>query len=109
MRNKIIKSLLVVVLLITIGLSYNLIVYKTTQDYSAVAANQFTDDNSYYTLKTQKSTNIFIDFIYGVSIIGSFSLFYFIWKPKKEVELDDVIENDSTELKEDVKEDVKEV
>ena len=106
MRNKIIKSLLVVLLLISIGLSYKLVVYKTTQDYSAVAANQLTDDNSYYTLKTQKTAFNFIDVIDGVSILGSLSLFYLIWKPKKEVELDNVMEDDSNELKEDVKEEV---
>jgi len=106
MKSKILKSLLVFILLICLGASYKLVINKNTQDYSKIAAQQFTDDNAIYELKTQNSAVDIINVIYFFSVIAASSLFYFIWKPKKLVKLDNIMEDGSTETKEtDIKED----
>lgn len=84
MRSKIIKSILVVFLLISIGMVHNVVKYTNQQEYAQIAAQQVNDDNAYTELKTQPAVSTAIEFIFAVVTIGSLSLFYFIWKPKKE-------------------------
>ena len=107
MKAKLLKSLLVVILLISITVSYNMITNKSTQDYSKIATEQFTDDNSNYELKTQKSVVDLIDVLYWVSTICSLSCFYFIWKTKKSDELEEEKEEEEV-TKDDVKDDTTE-
>ena len=83
MKANILKTIGVVILIIAIGLLYNLLVYGTGQEYAQTAANQFSDDSSYFILRSQTSILTLYKVIYGVVNIGLLSLFYFIWKPKK--------------------------
>lgn len=108
MKSKLIKSLLVVILLIALGTSHTVISRQVSQDYSTLAPQQFTDDNTYSVLKTQKSSNDLIDILYCVAALGSLSLFYFIWKPKKEVELETETTDSTPEVMTDVSKEVKE-
>jgi hypothetical protein len=87
MKAKIFKTIGVIILIITIGLVYNLLVYGTGQEYAQTAAQQFSDDSSYFALRTQTSVITLYKAIYGVINIGLLSLFYFIWKPKKVEEI----------------------
>jgi len=103
MKNKLFKSLLVFILLIFLGVSHELISRKASQDYSAAAAQQFTNDNAYYTLQTQHSAINFIDVVFVAASLASLSLFYFIWKTKKEDEIPNI-----EELKEDELPDIEE-
>lgn len=83
MKKKIIKSILTFLFLIVIGLSYNVVSYASNQEYAKVATQQLNDDNSYYTLKTQKSTSTLIDVVFCLATLGTLSIFYLIWKPNK--------------------------
>ena len=89
MKAKIFKTIGVIILIITIGLVYNLLVYGTVQEFAQTAAQQVNDDSAYYILKTQSSLTTLYKVIYGVVNIGLLSLFYFIWKPKKVEEIEE--------------------
>jgi len=84
MKIKLFKSFLVVLLFVFIGMIYNVSFYVAKQDFAKVATEQVNNDNSYYTLKTQKSVNNVVSIIFCCAALGSLSLFYFIWKPSKE-------------------------
>jgi len=92
MKSKIIKTILVIFLLIGIGLTYNVSRYATEQEFAQIAAQQFEDYSAYYELKTKKSAYTIYNVIYAIATIGSLSLFYVIWKPKKvkEVEQEEI-------------------
>jgi len=83
MKAKIFKSIGVLILIIAIGLVYNLIVYGLGQEYAQTAAQQFSNDSSYFIMHTQTSLLTFCKVLYVLLNLASLSLFYFIWKPKK--------------------------
>ena len=83
MQAKIFKIIGVVILIIIIGLLYNLLVYGAGQEYAQTAAQQFNDDSAYVILRTQSSVLTLCKVGYAVLNLASLSLFYFIWKPKK--------------------------
>jgi hypothetical protein len=83
MKSKIFKTIGVIILIITIWLVYNLLVYGTGQEYAQTAAQQFSDDSSYFVLRTQTTILTLCKVLYVALNLGSLSLFYFIWKPKK--------------------------
>ena len=83
MKNKILKSIGVVLLLVAMVFLYRILAYGVTQEYTNVAAQQVTNDSAYYMLNAKHSIVSLYNIIFAVAGAGVLSLFYFIWRIKK--------------------------
>ena len=80
MKNKIIKSVGVFLLMIIVVFMYRMLEYGVTQEYTGVAAQQVSDDSAYYMLNARQSVVSMYNIIFAVVGAGVLSLFYFIWR-----------------------------
>lgn len=82
MTNKILKSIALIVLLITMGLVFNFIGYGTTQEIGKVAVQQVNNDSAYYILRSSNTLSILYTIIQVVlNALIAYAL-YIVWKPK---------------------------
>jgi len=83
MKNKILKSVGVVLLMIVVVFMYRMLSYGVTQEYTGVAAQQVSDDSAYYMLNARQSIISMYNIIFAIVEVGVLSLLYFIWRVKK--------------------------
>lgn len=80
MKNKILKSIGVVLLMILVVFMYRMLAYGVTQEYTNVAAQQVSNDSAYYMLNAKHSIVSLYNIIFAIAEVGVLSLFYFIWR-----------------------------
>ncbi len=80
MKNKILKSVLVLFILIILKFIYTYITYLISQEYVGVAANQLTDPTSYAKIKTQETVTYIVNCVYIFIMFVTCYRIYKIWK-----------------------------
>ena len=85
MKNKIIKSISILIIGILIISLFDIFEYGKSQTYANIATQQVVNDSSYYLLKTKDFIDNIILFskIGVVIIMGIFG--YFVWKEPKSI------------------------
>ena len=77
--------MVVILVMITGGVTLNVLEYQTNQEYSQVASDQLDPDHeneAYLTMHTQKGVNEMFVWLYYLGILISIFIFYKIWFTK---------------------------
>lgn len=80
MKNKILKSILLIFVVLIFKLILDYITYIVSQEYVAVAADQLNDSSAYVKIKTQQTVSYIINCIYVLTLFVSIYITYKIWK-----------------------------